>query len=59
MNCPICQKPAITRYQPFCSKHCANIDLYRWLNEDYRIPAQSDQSAKQEEHDYEDSKSND
>ncbi len=59
MNCPICQKTAITRYRPFCSNHCANIDLYRWLNQDYRIPSQPDQSAKQEQTGYEGLKPND
>jgi hypothetical protein len=23
---------------PFCSERCKNIDLARWLNEEYRIP---------------------
>jgi hypothetical protein len=25
--------------RPFCSKHCADIDLGRWLGEVYRLPA--------------------
>lgn len=37
-RCPICAKPAATRWQPFCSKRCADIDLGRWLGETYRIP---------------------
>lgn len=39
-HCPICSKPTIPDYAPFCSKHCQNIDLLKWLNEDYRVPAQ-------------------
>jgi len=39
-KCPICSKPAVEDYRPFCSKRCADIDLGRWLNEDYRIPAE-------------------
>lgn len=37
-KCPICGKPAKRVYQPFCSDHCADVDLGRWLNEGYRIP---------------------
>lgn len=39
-QCPICGKPTAADYAPFCSKHCKNIDLLKWLNEDYRVPAQ-------------------
>lgn len=38
--CPICAKEAVAKYHPFCSKRCADIDLGRWLNEDYRLPAE-------------------
>jgi endogenous inhibitor of DNA gyrase (YacG/DUF329 family) len=37
-RCPICGKPALARYRPFCSARCAQIDLARWLKGDYRIP---------------------
>lgn len=37
MSCPICQKDATAKYRPFCSKRCADIDLGKWLNEDYRL----------------------
>ena len=37
-KCPACGKPARAGHQPFCSARCANVDLGRWLNEDYRIP---------------------
>ena len=36
-KCPICGKPAAARYRPFCSKRCADVDLGRWLKEDYRV----------------------
>lgn len=39
MSCPICQKDADAKYRPFCSKRCADIDLARWLNEDYAVPS--------------------
>jgi uncharacterized protein len=43
--CPTCGKPvpwtAEQRYRPFCSDRCRLIDLGRWADEDYRIPAAS------------------
>lgn len=36
--CPICGKPELPRYRPFCSKRCGQIDLGRWLGERYRVP---------------------
>ena len=39
-QCPICGKPAVPQYRPFCSVRCAHIDLGRWLNGNYRIPTE-------------------
>ncbi len=36
--CPICGKPVVARYRPFCSSRCADVDLHRWLSGSYRIP---------------------
>ena len=36
--CPICGRPRIEKYTPFCSKRCADVDLYRWLKGSYVIP---------------------
>lgn len=41
--CPICGKPAHADYRPFCSKRCADVDLARWLNGSYAIPAAEDE----------------
>lgn len=39
-RCPICERhPPDPRYRPFCSKHCADADLGRWLTGRYAIPA--------------------
>jgi uncharacterized protein len=35
--CPICGKPSIERYRPFCSSRCGQIDLGRWLGERYVV----------------------
>jgi uncharacterized protein len=37
--CPICGKPSVQRYHPFCSIRCADVDLNRWLGGRYAIPA--------------------
>lgn len=37
-KCALCGKPQEQKYRPFCSKRCADLDLGRWLNEEYRIP---------------------
>jgi uncharacterized protein len=36
--CPICKKPSLQKYHPFCSSHCAQVDLGRWLGGRYAIP---------------------
>ena len=38
MTCPICRKAVVAAYRPFCSRRCADVDLARWLREDYVIP---------------------
>ncbi len=35
--CPICRKPAVDRYAPFCSKRCSDVDLGRWLHGHYVV----------------------
>jgi endogenous inhibitor of DNA gyrase (YacG/DUF329 family) len=30
----------VPEYRPFCSKHCADVDLGNWLKGDYAIPSQ-------------------
>ncbi len=37
-KCPICARPAQPDHKPFCSARCAEIDLGRWLREDYKLP---------------------
>ena len=40
--CPLCGKAQDARYRPFCSRHCADLDLHRWLVGRYAIPAAAD-----------------
>ncbi len=39
-KCAACGKPVVHQFRPFCSQRCADLDLGRWLNEDYRIAAE-------------------
>lgn len=36
--CPICRRPAVPQYQPFCSRRCADVDLGRWVTGGYALP---------------------
>ncbi len=37
--CVNCDEEAVAEYHPFCSRRCADVDLGRWFNESYAIPA--------------------
>ena len=46
LACPTCGEPAappaekgVRSPRPFCSRRCADIDLGRWFQERYAIPA--------------------
>ncbi|MBT2130623.1 DNA gyrase inhibitor YacG [Aliiroseovarius lamellibrachiae] len=41
MSCPICSKNTDEDYRPFCSRRCADVDLGRWLNGSYCVPAET------------------
>jgi endogenous inhibitor of DNA gyrase (YacG/DUF329 family) len=38
--CVRCKKTRVETYKPFCSERCSKLDLYSWLNEDYRLPTE-------------------
>jgi len=40
--CAICGKPSVQKYNPFCSKRCADVDLHRWLAGVYAIPGKNE-----------------
>ena len=47
--CPICRKPRVEQFAPFCSDRCRDRDLARWFNEDYAVagpPASEDDMAR-------------
>jgi endogenous inhibitor of DNA gyrase (YacG/DUF329 family) len=44
--CPICKKRVLPRAEnpafPFCSPRCKQVELGKWLNEEYRVPTEED-----------------
>jgi uncharacterized protein len=36
--CPICGKPLVQQFRPFCSPRCRDVDLNRWLSGRYAVP---------------------
>ena len=43
--CPVCRKPQVPAYRPFCSRRCADVDLARWLRGDYVVPGRDGEAA--------------
>ena len=41
-KCPMCGKPEILKFRPFCSQRCADLDLGRWLTGEYRFAAEEE-----------------
>ena len=37
IKCPACKKKPIEKYAPFCSKKCSDLDLIKWLSDEYQI----------------------
>jgi endogenous inhibitor of DNA gyrase (YacG/DUF329 family) len=35
--CPVCHKPAQPKYRPFCCARCADVDLGRWITDQYVV----------------------
>lgn len=52
--CPICAKPSVQAFHPFCSARCADVDLNRWLTGSYVIPAKHEEDEGKDFSGYED-----
>lgn len=37
-KCPICARARAAEFSPFCSSHCRDRDLLKWLDEGYALP---------------------
>jgi endogenous inhibitor of DNA gyrase (YacG/DUF329 family) len=54
LRCPICEKPLDAEHSeslPFCSPRCRQIDLRRWLGEQYSMPVERDEELDESERD--------
>ncbi|WP_027134743.1 DNA gyrase inhibitor YacG [Geminicoccus roseus] len=38
-RCPICGKPRVQEFRPFCSRGCRDRDFLAWADGRYAIPA--------------------
>ncbi len=38
-RCPLCGRPRVQAYRPFCSARCRDVDLAHWFGEAYAVPA--------------------
>lgn len=47
MSCPICKKPTVAQYRPFCSKRCADIDLGKWLGGEYTLADEETEASEE------------
>jgi uncharacterized protein len=47
--CPVCGKPRLEAFQPFCSDRCKTVDLNRWLTERYRVPVSAPDETESDE----------
>jgi endogenous inhibitor of DNA gyrase (YacG/DUF329 family) len=45
-QCPVCRKPTVAEFRPFCSHGCRDRDLVNWLDEGYRMPARPDEDEE-------------
>ena len=40
---PICRKPVVDKFRPFCSKRCADVDLNRWFTGAYVVAGKEEE----------------
>ncbi len=51
-RCPICNtefEKEKSEFMPFCSKRCSQVDLSRWLGEEYGFPVEPERDFDYEE----------
>jgi endogenous inhibitor of DNA gyrase (YacG/DUF329 family) len=47
-RCPICRKPTVQEFRPFCSRACRDRDFIGWADESYRVPVAADEQDSTE-----------
>jgi uncharacterized protein len=51
VKCPRCRKEAEyegNEFRPFCSERCKLIDFGAWADEEYSLPAQTDEITEED-----------
>ena len=48
-RCPVCGKPAVARFRPFCSGRCTDVDLARWFTGAYRVRSEERADESEDE----------
>jgi endogenous inhibitor of DNA gyrase (YacG/DUF329 family) len=47
-RCPICRKPTVHEFRPFCSRGCRDRDFIAWADERYTVPVPQEDNDKPE-----------
>ena len=48
-RCPLCDRPTVHLYRPFCSRRCADVDLGHWIIGSYRIETEEPPDGDEDE----------
>lgn len=48
-RCPICRRPTLLPFRPFCSAHCRDQDLANWIDGRYAIPVSPSESGDEDD----------
>jgi endogenous inhibitor of DNA gyrase (YacG/DUF329 family) len=54
IKCPVCKQKCTWEenpWRPFCSERCKMVDIGKWAMEDYKIPGEKLDEAKDKEDD--------
>ncbi len=49
-RCPLCGRPRVHRFRPFCSARCRDRDLLHWLEGRYRLPTVASEEEETPDH---------
>ena len=52
--CPLCGKPRVQEFKPFCSRGCRDRDLLAWFGEGYRVPIDQPADGTADQDDFSD-----
>jgi endogenous inhibitor of DNA gyrase (YacG/DUF329 family) len=47
-RCPVCGRPRVRRYRPFCSAGCRDRDFLAWVEGRYALPALEEEPEEEQ-----------